>query len=235
MHMTRITVIASLGVATVAAMAGSFVDSFGTYALRSRHWWRSTEIAVTLKPSNGRLVAANKTQAMPTVAMVGLRNLGASESASWALSTSAEQLAPNDGSSEGIALLGLAFSVDPSDPDASYDGLSIGIAWDGDSVNAYFWADSGMGPQTFVISSSRTYRFRGTLSATYNAKKDRLSLRVGNKTVTREHFYDLSGFAGTATPVLAAAVLTEDDRPACAFDNFSFSGPGVVPVSIDWD
>jgi len=124
----RITVIVSLGAATAAAMAGSFVDSFGTYALRSRHWWRSTEIAVTLKPSNGRLVASNKTQAMPTVAMVGLRNLGASESASWRLSASAEQLLPNDGSSEGFAGLGLAFSVDPSTPDASFSGLSLGVA-----------------------------------------------------------------------------------------------------------
>jgi hypothetical protein len=231
----RIAIIASLGAATTAAMAGTFVEFFNTYALRSRQWWRSTEIAVTLEPSNGRLVASNKTQAMPTVAMVGLRNLGASESASWALSASAEQLVPNDGSSAGIALLGLAFSVDPSDPDASFSGLSLGVAWDGDSVSANFWSEGQTPPETFVISSSRTYRFRGTLSATYNAKKDRLSLRVGNKTVTREHFYDLSGFTGTATPVLAAAVLTEDDRPACAFDNFSFSGPGVVPVSIDWD
>jgi hypothetical protein len=235
MHMTRITVIASLGAATAAAMAGTFVDSFGASTLRIRQWWRSTEFAVTLEPSNGRLVASNKTQSMPTVAMVGLRNLGASESASWALSTSAEQLAPNDGSSDGFAALGLAFSVDPSVPDASFSGLSLGVAWDGDSVSANFWSDGGTPPETFVISSSRTYRFRGTLSATYNAKKDRLSLRVGNKTVTREHFYDLSGFTGTATPVLAAAVVTEDDRPAFAFDNFSFSGPGVVPVSIDWD
>jgi hypothetical protein len=110
----------------------------------------------------------------------------------------------------GYQLFSTIFSDSAADGWAVYEG---GVETDSDSV-----------------ARSQTSIFRGKMSATYNARQDRLTVQVGKFRATFNSFNDLSPFAGQGNPFVyvgGESVGFVVGTPF-VFDDFVLTGKGVA-------
>jgi hypothetical protein len=224
MNMTRIAIIASLGAATAAAMAGSWIDLFTGNQLGSA-WFRSADGLVTLEPQWGRLIASTTgTEGTEyETALIALKRRKLTFDGSWKMTVSVEQLVDSEDLG-GSPWIGATWgTLNATDPYSGWNGFWVWPYTVDNVTTANF-----PGGLEVELSSSPKYRFKGTISATYSASKRRLTTRIGTKTETIQ---DYVPYEGLGTPVVAADLDVETDAPIYAFDNFSVSGPGVVKPS----
>ena len=98
------------------------------------------------------------------------------------------------------------------------------------ATNGWALYEAGVETESESVSRSQTSKFRGTMSATYNAGKDRLTVQVGQSRYTFDSFNELSPFAGQGNPFVYLGGETVGfvvDVPF-VFDNFVLSGKGVT-------
>ena len=222
MNMTRIAIITSLGAATAAAMAGSWIDLFTGNQLGSA-WFRSADGLVTLEPQWGRLIASTTGTEYDT-ALIALERRKLTFDGSWKMSVSVEQLVDSEGLNGCDPWLGATWgTLNATNPYSGWNGEWVYPYTLDSETTAYF-----PGGLEVELSSSPKYRFKGTISATYSASKRRLTTRIGSKTETIQ---DYVPYEGLGAPVVAADLRVETEAPIYAFDNFSVSGPGVVKPS----
>ena len=98
------------------------------------------------------------------------------------------------------------------------------------ATNGWALYEAGVETDSGSVSRSQTSKFRGTMSATYNARKDRLTVQVGQSRYTFDSFNELSPFAGQGNPFVYVGGETVGFVVGTpfVFDNFSLSGKGVV-------
>jgi len=98
------------------------------------------------------------------------------------------------------------------------------------ATNGWALYEAGAETDSESVSRSQTSKFRGTMSATYNAGKDRLTVQVGQSRYTFDSFNELSPFAGQGNPFvyLGGETVGFVVGTPFVFDNFVLSGKGVT-------
>jgi hypothetical protein len=112
----------------------------------------------------------------------------------------------------GYQLVSTIYSDNATDGWALYEG---GVETDSDSVDR-----------------SQTSIFRGKMTATYNARQDRLTVQVGKFRATFDSFDELSPFAGQGNPYVYLGGATDGFVVGTpfVFDDFVLTGKGVAAV-----
>jgi len=112
----------------------------------------------------------------------------------------------------GYQLVSTIYSDNATDGWALYEG---GVETDSDSVDR-----------------SQTSIFRGKMTATYNARQDRLTVQVGKFRATFDSFDELSPFAGQGNPYVYLGGATDGFVVGTpfVFDDFVLTGKGVAVV-----
>ena len=96
------------------------------------------------------------------------------------------------------------------------------------------WAlyEAGVETDSDSVDRSQTSIFRGKMTATYNARQDRLTVQVGRFRATFDSFNELSPFAGQGNPYVyigGESVGFVVGTPF-VFDDFVLTGKGVAIV-----
>ena len=96
------------------------------------------------------------------------------------------------------------------------------------------WAlyEAGVETDSDSVDRSQTSIFRGKMTATYNARQDRLTVQVGRFRATFDSFNELSPFAGQGNPYVyigGESVGFVVGTPF-VFDDFVLTGKGVAVV-----
>ena len=96
------------------------------------------------------------------------------------------------------------------------------------------WAvyEAGVETDSDSVDRSQTSIFRGKMTATYNARQDRLTVQVGRFRATFDSFNELSPFAGQGNPYVYLGGATDGFVVGTpfVFDDFVLTGKGVAVV-----
>lgn len=96
------------------------------------------------------------------------------------------------------------------------------------------WAvyEAGVETDSDSVARSQTSIFRGKMTATYNARQDRLTVQVGRFRATFDSFNELSPFAGQGNPYvyLGGESVGFVVGTPFVFDDFVLTGKGVAVV-----
>lgn len=231
MQKTRIYVAASL--AAVAAgttiAATKLSDKFSTSVLNSM-WTSYADGGTTLSPSGGALSAAADGSGTAAVVIEGYRL----SSDSWKASVSARQVkaASALGSDNSFdAFMGLQYGVmdGSSDLGDQANGYLVGVTI-GNGFGSAGWSlrEGGAVTDGSSVDISTAKLLKGSITATYTSKKDRLSIVVGKYKKTFTFFMEDSPFFEDAYPYLGANADGGVSGTLFTFDNFSVTGKGLI-------
>lgn len=220
MNTARAITIAAIGLATAAAIAGSFSDRFSGRTLNSAWTYYTLDANPEqdlLTPRDGKLVALSGAWG----GYLFLMDYELSSSRSWKMSVNAQQLLR----SEEDRYAGMYLDYGQDNPTLHTNATILEWGYDISAHQANLKVDSE------VVAVVPNRQWKGTMSFAYTPSKDRLSVRIGTKTVKFTDFYD-SWATETDTFYPAIYEYSEspasgDDIPWFTFDNFSVSGPGV--------
>jgi hypothetical protein len=231
MQKTRIYVAVALAAVTAgtAVAAVKLSDKFSTSVLKSM-WMPYADGGTTLSPFGGALYAA--TDGSGTAAVV-IEDYQLS-SDSWKATVSARQVMAASALSGGAsvsAFVGLQYGglngeaglIDQA------NGYLLGVSM-GDGLAYAGWSlyEDGVLTGNDVVPISTAKLMKGSISATYNSKKDRMSIVLGKVKRTFSYFMEDNPFFEDANPYLGANVVGDVSGTLFTFDNFSLTGKGVV-------
>ena len=232
---------AAAALATVA-LAAKFADSFTSIQLNPA-WTKLTYLApgpggqpvsINILPSLWRLVFIVQGEGTAACALEGYELTDDS----WKCSIEAkEAIAPEQviDSNSASGYLGIQWG-------AFANGVNLATQLNGYQLASTIFSDSatdgwalyegGVETDSDSVARSQTSIFRGKMSATYNARQDRLTVQVGRFRATFNSFNELSPFAGQGNPFVYVGGATDGFVVGTpfVFDDFVLTGKGVAVV-----
>ncbi len=232
---------AAAALATVA-LAAKFTDSFRSFELNPA-WTKliflaagpgGQPVSINILPSLWRLVFIVQGTGTAACALEGY----ALTDDSWKCSIEAKEAidpAQVIDANSASGYLGIQWG-------AFANGVNLATQFNGYQLASTILSDSafdgwavyegGVETDSDSVSRSQTSIFRGRMSATYNARQDRLTVQVGRFRATFDSFNELSPFAGQGNPFVyvgGESVGFVVGTPF-EFDNFALTGKGVAVV-----
>jgi hypothetical protein len=230
MQKTRIYVAAALAAVTAgtAVAAVKLSDKFSTSGLNSM-WMSYSDGGTTLSPVGGALYAATDGSGTAAVVIEGYQL----SSDSWKATVSARQLMAASAISGGSVSAFMGLQYGGMDAEAGLidqaNGYVIAVSM-GNGLASAGWSlyEDGVLTGSDVVPVSTAKLMKGSMSVTYNAKKDRLSIVLGKVKQTFSYFMEDNPFFEDANPYLGAHVVGDVSGTLFTFDNFSLTGKGIV-------
>jgi len=156
---------------------------------------------------------------------------------SWKVSIAAKQVVEPSaiGAGDNITMsVGLQWGafVSPFTPPGNLNGYYIAASLSNAGTTAANVTWEGGAPEIATFGSTTNARkFSGNITATFTANKDRLVVQVGKYKRTFNAFAANIPFDGGPEIVISGHTPDSVSGLACTYDNFSASGPGIVPVN----
>jgi hypothetical protein len=224
------------------ALAAKFSDNFGSIQLNPA-WTKliylapgpgGQPVSINILPSLWRLVFIVQGEGTAACALEGYELTDDS----WKCSIEAkEAIAPEQviDSNSASGYLGIQWG-------AFANGVNLATQLNGYQLASTIFSDSatdgwalyegGVETDSDSVARSQTSIFRGKMSATYNARQDRLTVQVGRFRATFNSFNELSPFAGQGNPFVYVGGATDGFVVGTpfVFDDFVLTGKGVAVV-----
>jgi hypothetical protein len=156
---------------------------------------------------------------------------------SWKVSIAVKQVVEPSAIGTGDTIttcIGLQWGAfeSPFTPPGNINGYFIdGILSNTGTTAVYLSWEEGAPQYATFGSTTNARKFSGNITATFTANKDRLVVQVGKYKRTFNAFAANIPFDGGPEIVISGHMPDSVSGLACTYDNFSASGPGIIPVN----